>query len=99
MDALRPFAKRLGYNAHYKRPEAIEPIFALCLTEPDASHAVREVSEHPKALISARYSWREKVRADPDWWPPPEHFSWNAKAFLPELEATLSGFICSYFVS
>jgi hypothetical protein len=99
MDALRPFAKRLRYNAYYKRPEAIEPSFALFLTEPDASYAMYEVSEHTKISISTLYSWREKIRADPDWRPSPEHFSSNARTFPSEVEATLADFIRLHFVS
>jgi hypothetical protein len=99
MDALPPFAKRLRYHAYYKRPEAIQPIFALFLTEPNPFCAMREVSEHTKVPISTRYSWREKVRADPDWRPSPECFSSNARAFPPEVKATLADFILLHFVS
>jgi hypothetical protein len=92
-DALRPFAKPLHYNAYSKCPEAIELIFAMFLTEPDASHAIGDVSEHTKVSRSTRYSWREKVRADPDWRPSVEHISSNARAFPPEADATLTDFI------
>jgi hypothetical protein len=34
--------------------------------EPDASSAMREVSEHTKVPTYTLCSWREKVRADPD---------------------------------
>jgi hypothetical protein len=87
MDALRPFAKRLRYSVHYKRPEATEPIFALFLTERDASDAMRKVSEHTKVPISTLYSWREKVRADCDYRPSHEYLSSDATAFPPEVEA------------
>jgi hypothetical protein len=99
MEALRPFAKPLRYNVYYKRPEAIEPIFAQFLTEPEASYALREVSEHTKVPNSILHSWREKVRANPDWRPSPEHFSSNARTFPPEMEATLTDFIHLHFVS
>jgi hypothetical protein len=74
MDVLRPFAKRLRYNAYYKHPEVIEPILALFLTEFNTSSAMREVSEHMKVPISPIYSWGEKVRETSDWHPSPEHF-------------------------
>jgi hypothetical protein len=99
MDALRPFAERLRHNAYYKRSEVTKPIFALFLTESDASYAIREVSEHSKVPISTLYSWREKVRTCPDWLPFPEYFSLNARAFLPHVETTLTHFIHSPFVS
>jgi hypothetical protein len=99
MDALRPFAKRFRYNAYYEHPEAIQSNFALFLTEPDASYAMREVSEHRKVPIPTLYSWREEVRAYPDWRPSPEYFSLNARTFPPEVEATLADFIHLHFAS
>jgi hypothetical protein len=99
MDAVRPFAKRLCYNVHYKRPEVIEPIFTLFLTEPDASYAMHAVSKHVKVPISTLHSWREKVRADSDWLPSPEHLSSKAGTFPPEVEAMLADFIRLHSVS
>jgi hypothetical protein len=66
MDAVCRFAKRLRSNADYKFPEAIEPIFALFRTGPDASYATRKISEHVTVPISIFDSWHEKIRADPD---------------------------------
>jgi hypothetical protein len=60
---------------------------------------MRDVSEHMKVPTHPLCSWHEKVRADSDWRHSPEHFSSNAKAFLPEVEATLGVFIRLYFVS
>jgi hypothetical protein len=67
--------------------------------EPDASYAMHDVSEHMKVPIATFSSWCEKVRAGSDWLPSPEHFSSNARAFPPELEATLADFILLHFVS
>jgi hypothetical protein len=99
MDALRPFSKCLRYSAYDRRSEAIEPIFILFLTESNTSNVTREVSKHMKVPISILYSWCEKVRADPNWRPSPEHFSSNANAFPLEVEAPLSYSICLHFVS
>jgi hypothetical protein len=65
MGALPPFPKRLHYKVYYKRPEAIKTIFTLFLTEPDASYAMRKVSEHTKVTISILSFWREKFAQTP----------------------------------
>jgi hypothetical protein len=47
--AIQMLFKRGRYNSYYKKPELLEPIFTLFLTEPDASYVMREVSarSHP----------------------------------------------------
>jgi transposase len=99
MDALHAFAKRARYNDYHKNPGAIEPIFTLFLTAPDTTYAMREVSERTKIPISTLYSWREKIRTDPEWRPSKEHFSSNPRLFPPDVETMLADFIRYHFVS
>jgi hypothetical protein len=58
-----------------------------------------EVSETTKVPISTLYSWREKVRAYPNWRPSPKHFFSKANTFPLEVEAALADFIRLQFVS
>jgi hypothetical protein len=77
----------------------VEPIFVLFLSEPDTAYAMRTISEETKIPLTTLYSWREKVRADPEWRPSPEHFAENPRIFPTGIETMLADFIQLHFVS
>jgi hypothetical protein len=55
--------------------------------------------EKTKIPLTTAYSWREKVRADPEWRPSPEHFAENSRMFPTGIETMLADFILLHFVS
>jgi hypothetical protein len=69
MESLVRVTKREAYNIHYDRPDVLQPIFDLFLSEPDRSYAMCIVSEKNGVRTTSLYSWRERVRADPTWRP------------------------------
>jgi hypothetical protein len=93
IDALHAFAKGACDSDYHKDPGAIEPIFALFLTAPDTTCAIREVSERPKLARSILISWREKVCPDSEWWPSRECFSSDPRLFPSSGETMLAAFI------
>jgi hypothetical protein len=99
MDAIQMPFKRGRYNSYYKKPELLEPIFTLFLTEPDDSYVMREVSARSHIPLKTLYSWCEKVRTEPSWRPSREHFFLAPRALPPDVEETIADFVRVNFVS
>jgi hypothetical protein len=71
----------------------------LFFFEYDVTYPTPTVSEQTKIPLTTFYSWREKVRAHPDWPPSSEHFSTNPRTFPSEVETMLADFIRLHFAS
>jgi hypothetical protein len=83
MEEVVPVVKRNAYH-HNVRTHLLDPIFHLFLTQDDSTYMMREVQARCKVPTMTLYSWRERVRSDPEWRPAPEHFSENARLFIPD---------------
>jgi hypothetical protein len=99
MQALSVLVKRGRYNAYYQRPELLESVFHLFLTEPDANDIMRDVSSGTKFPLTTLYSWREAIRTQPTWRPARNHFSLAPRAFPPDVEAIIADFLGVNFIS
>jgi hypothetical protein len=84
MEEAVPIVKRNAYYYYLRTTHLLGPIFHVFLTQDDSTYMMREVQARCKVPIMTLYSWRERVRADPDWRPSPEHFSENARIFIPD---------------
>jgi hypothetical protein len=98
MDDVSVVVKRHAYQRYFKDPELLEPIFHLFLTQDDSTYLMREVHARCNVPITTLYSWRERVRADPDWRPTREHFSENRRILPDEIEAIIADYIRVTFV-
>jgi hypothetical protein len=98
MQNLVPVVRRQAYNAYYKHPELLEPIFNLFRNEPDHHDLMRNISAETHVPITTLYSWRERFRTTPSWRPSRQHFAENRRVFSDDVEEIIANFIRSNFV-
>jgi hypothetical protein len=99
MELLVREFKPEAYNTYYDRPDLLEPIFDLLLSEPNRLYAMRIVSAKTGVRTTTLYSSDERIRADPTWRPSRDRFSESRRIFPDEIEQTSAQFIRVNFLA
>jgi transposase len=99
MDALTRVVPRHAYNSYTNRDELIEPVFQLFLTADDGTYLMRDVAKTTNVPLTTLYSWRERIRVDPDWRPSSSRSAQNARELPDEVEEIIASFLRINFIS
>lgn len=87
------------YHRYHELSDKIEPIFVLFLTSPDSSYHMIEIAEKTKIPLSTLYTWRTRVRHEPEWRPQSIRFQSNPRAIEDPIEIEMAAYIRANFVS
>jgi hypothetical protein len=93
MEHLVQVVARRSYNRYWDRPDIIEPIFQVFLTQPDRTYSMQSMHEKTGVPLTTLYSWREQVRAHDDWRPSHSLSEMRNRALPDEAETIIAQFI------
>jgi hypothetical protein len=82
----------MTYN-HHNCSELIESTITVFQSYEDHTSRMSKVQWITKVRLRTLYAWGERIRVDPEWQPPAEHFSENALVFPDEIEEHMANFI------